>query len=178
MSGPQSLFDFWWTPTPDGERPQWTLDPFVGAGPLRFGMNHDEALTALGSPGSATLDSRGPALECRLRHLGLTLYFDRREALLGIAADALKGPQVLADGTALTGRTPSVLERWITDRATRPPTPEILRMPGGQPASRTLGLVIGLQRSHDLLLTRPVLLSREATRNPALVLPDEAWIIR
>ncbi|MFG2909334.1 hypothetical protein ACGF13_30240 [Kitasatospora sp. NPDC048286] len=170
MSDPQSLFDFWWTPTPDSERLQWTLTPFVGAGPLRFGMNHDEALTALDSTGSAPLESRGPALETRLRHLGLTLYFDQREALLGIVVDALKGPQVLAAGMALTGRTPSALEQWITDRDTR--------VPGGRPVSRTLGVVISLQRSHDLLLTRLVLLSREATRNPTHALPNEVWITR
>ncbi|MFE7531166.1 hypothetical protein ACFU7Y_36470 [Kitasatospora sp. NPDC057542] len=26
MSGPQDLFDYWWTATPDSERLQWTLD--------------------------------------------------------------------------------------------------------------------------------------------------------
>ncbi|MEV7185386.1 hypothetical protein [Kitasatospora sp. NPDC093102] len=179
MSGPQDLFDHWWTVTPDSERLQWTLEPFTAAGPLRFGMNHDEALAALDSPERPHLEPCGRVLESRLRHLGLTLYFgQRREALLGIAVDALRGPQVLADGMALTGRTPSLLERWITDRGTRPPRPEILRMPGGQPASRTLGVVISFQRSHDLLLTRPVLLSREAAVNPSHVLPEEAWFIR
>jgi hypothetical protein len=37
-----------WDVLPDDEREQWTLEPFVGVGPLRFGMSPDEASAALG----------------------------------------------------------------------------------------------------------------------------------
>jgi hypothetical protein len=37
-----------WEVLPDSERPQWTFDPFVSVGPLRFGMTADETSAALG----------------------------------------------------------------------------------------------------------------------------------
>lgn len=45
--------------------------------------------------------------------IGLTLYVAACESLCGASTDALRGPQVLADGAALVGRVPS--ERDLTD---------------------------------------------------------------
>lgn len=37
----------WWHVLADGERQQWTLEPFVSVGPLVFGMGPGEASAAL-----------------------------------------------------------------------------------------------------------------------------------
>jgi hypothetical protein len=36
-----------WDVLPDSERERWTVEPFVNAGPLRFGMSPGEASAAL-----------------------------------------------------------------------------------------------------------------------------------
>jgi hypothetical protein len=43
--------------------------------------------------------------------MGLKLYF---AGLCGVSIDALRGPQVRADGAALVGRVPSELEQYCS----------------------------------------------------------------
>ncbi|MFE6907827.1 hypothetical protein [Streptomyces erythrochromogenes] len=108
-----------WGVRPDCERQQWILDPFVKRGPLRFGMSSDEASAALGGFG-ATACRDFPRLGTSSHtcaEAGLKLYFAADKGLCGVAADALCGPQLLADGVALVARAPSVLEQWLFDRA-------------------------------------------------------------
>ncbi len=90
--------------------------------------------------------------------------------------DTTKGPQIYADGVALVGRTPSELEQWIVDRAgTREPFSELFYANLGEPGSRSLGVVIGVQRAGDRLLTRPGFLPTGAMDAPVSFLPSEAW---
>lgn len=108
--------------------------------------------------------------------LGLTFHYGREERLRGISVDALKGPQIYAEGVALVGRVPSDLEQWIVDRAgIREPFSELFYANLGQPGSRSLGVVIGVQRAGDRLLTRPVFLPAGAMDAPVSFLPSEAW---
>ena len=174
----------WWNVVPDEERPQWTLDPFASVGPLRFGMSPDEVSRALIG---ATTESqqhrrRQPASEAayivvegNYPKFGLKLYY-REERLSGVVVDALGGPQVFADGMALVGRVPSVLEQWMLDRAeAREPYSELSYMGAGVPESATLGVVIDVQRAGDHLLTRPVFVPPEASDDLSHWLPREAW---
>jgi hypothetical protein len=173
-----------WNVLRDEERPQWTLDPFVSVGPLAFGMSPDEVSQALSSvtPESQQRRLRQPASEAAYivdegdyRKFGLKLYY-RRERLAGVVVDALGGPQVFADGMALAGRVPSVLEQWMLDRAEgREPHTELSYMAAGIPGSDTLGVVIDVQRAGDHLLTRPVFVPREALDDLSHWLPREAW---
>jgi hypothetical protein len=169
-----------WDVLPDGERKQWTLDPFVTVGPLRFGMSPGEASAALGGirANPRWHDSYSGTVGGRYREAGVTLYYASGERLCGVSVDALRGPQVLADGVALAGRVPSGLEQWLVERAkSREPYAELLYLPGGEPASLTLGAVICVQRAGDRLLTRPVFLPASAMDDIYHQLPPEAWAI-
>ncbi|MFJ3214062.1 hypothetical protein [Streptomyces flaveolus] len=115
----------WWDVRPDAERQQWTLDPFVAVGPLRFGMSPaavSEAVRA-GTPEDqrTTVEDPAGSVESMVVAgdfpvLGVRVYY-RCERLAGVAVDALRGPQVTADGEPLVGRVPSGVERWMLDRA-------------------------------------------------------------
>ena len=158
----------------------------MSVGPLRFGMSPDEVSEALRE---VTEDfqwhqRRWPAGrngyfvdEGGYRRFGLHFYYGD-QGLKGIAVDALQGPQVHAEGMALVGRVPSVLEQWMTKRAeTREPEEELTYMDAGMPGSESLGVVINVQRAGDHLLTRPVFFPGEALDDLSHFLPHEAWAI-
>jgi hypothetical protein len=114
-----------WKVLPDDERQQWMLDPFVSVGPLRFDMSPSEVSQALSSvTGDFQLRPHRPYIAeavsgCTVeiyRESGLHLYY-REQRLDGVVVSARLGPQVLADGVALVGQVPSVLEQWMLDRA-------------------------------------------------------------
>ncbi|MFV5998834.1 hypothetical protein ACNPQM_42575 [Streptomyces sp. NPDC056231] len=110
--------------------------------------------------------------------VGLKLYFAADECLCGVSVDALRGPQVLADGAALVGRLPSDLEEWLFERAeSREPYTELFYMPGAEAGSLTLGVVLCVQRAGDRLLTRPVFLPADAMDDVYHHLPREVWAI-
>ncbi|MEV8597304.1 hypothetical protein [Streptomyces sp. NPDC052012] len=174
----------WWHVLADDERQQWTLDPFVGVGPLMFGMGPGEVSEALSgvtreaqryrlsSPANSTVDvvEQGEYPE-----LGLHLYY-RDERLAGVVVDALRGPQVSVEGVALVGRVPSVLEQWMLERAgASEPYTELTYMDVGVPGSESLGVFLDVQRAGDHLLTRPVFIPHEALDDLPHFLPREAW---
>ncbi|MFB8242878.1 hypothetical protein ACFC58_40720 [Kitasatospora purpeofusca] len=109
------------------------------------------------------------------REFGLHLYYQDGR-LSGVAVDALRGPQVTAEGTGLVGRVPSVLEQWMVERAEILPD-ELAYMSAGVPASASLGVVINVQREGDRLLTRPVFYPAEALDDLPHWLPWRAWQI-
>jgi hypothetical protein len=148
-----------WDVVPDSQRKQWMLEPFASVGPLRFGMNPDEASATLGGirPNPRWHDSHFNTMGGTYRQAGVTPYFASGTSLCGITVDARRGPQVLGDGKALVGQVPSELEHWLVSRAeSRAPYTELAYMPGAEPASLTLGVLVCLQRAGDRLLTRPV----------------------
>ncbi|MEU1661879.1 hypothetical protein ABZ527_38295 [Streptomyces griseofuscus] len=169
---------------PDSERRRWLLEPFESVGPLRFGMRSEEVTAALGgivrNPQRHTRVALSPdrygTVKGECWGLGLTFHYGLEERLRGIPADALKGPQIYADGVALAGRVPADLEQWIVDRSgIREPFSELFYANLGEPGSRSLGVVIGVQRAGDCLLTRPVFLPAGAMDAPVSFLPPEAW---
>ncbi|MFF3759135.1 hypothetical protein [Streptomyces sp. NPDC002185] len=176
----------WWKVVPDDERQQWTLDPFVSVGPLRFGMSPDEVSAALSEVTEERqhfqfmmpVDSKVYRVEKGdYRDFGLCLYYGDLK-LKGVLVDGLCGPQVHAEGTALVGRVPSVLEQWMIDRAkTRQPDEDLTYMGAGVPGSESLGVVINVQRAGDRLLSRPVFFPGEALDDLSHFLPREAWAI-
>ncbi|MFB7249003.1 hypothetical protein CW362_40925 [Streptomyces populi] len=169
-----------WDVLPDSERQEWSFAPFVSVGPLRFGMSSDEASAALGGV-RASVRQHDPhwKIACHTySETGVKLYFAANECLCGISIDALRGPQVRTDGTALVGRVPSELEQWLFDRAeNREPFTELFYMPGAEAGSLTLGLVLCVQRAGDQLVTRPVFLPAAAMNDVYHHLPREAWAI-
>lgn len=175
----------WWHVVPDSERQQWKLDPFVSVGPLHFGMSPHEVTAALGgitaSPRQCMQKAAGDSYSMvmgKYRELGLTLYYGGEEQLRGVSVDALRGPQVWADGMTLVGRVPSEVEQWMIVRAeSREPYTELSYMNAGEPGSMSLGVVVGVQRAGDHLLTRPVFFPSEGLDDLSHFLPEEAWAI-
>lgn len=169
----------WWKTLPDDERQQWKLDPFISVGPLCFDMSPGEVSRALnGVAGDSQRYTREAGSICAYgvyQEFGLNLYY-REERLAGVAVHARLGPQVLADGVALTGKVPSVLEQWLLDRAeTRRSGSECVYMGAGIPGSDSLGVWIDVQRAGDHLLTRPVCVSWETADSLSDLLPRRAW---
>lgn len=182
------MFNRWcvWDVLPDSRRRRWSLEPFESVGPLRFGMRPDDVTDSLGGIAQnpqlltrvASTQGRCGTVRGSCWELGLTLYYGREERLRGISVDALRGPQVFADGAATVGRVPSELERWMVDRSEiREPFAELFYLNPGEPGSRSLGMAICVQRAEDRLLTRPVFLPAEAMNAPSKFLPSEAWTI-
>ncbi|THA47103.1 hypothetical protein [Streptomyces sp. A1136] len=169
-----------WDVLPDNERQQWVLDPFVSVGPLRFGMSSGETSVALGGI-RADVRQHDPqwGTACHTYpDVGVKLYFAADECLCGVSVDALRGPQVLADGAAVVGQVPSELEQWLFERAeSREPFTELFYMPRAEAGSLTLGVVLCVQRAADSLRTRPVFLPADVLDDPYHRLPSEAWAI-
>lgn len=179
------MFKGWWNVRPDEEREQWVLEPFTAVGPLRFGMSADEVTDSMSGVTADVEhrtwtggrgDSTWRVSEGLFREFGPQFYY-QDERLSGIVVDALCGPQVTAEGTALVGRVPSVLERWMLERAETRPDDELAYMSAGVPCSYSLGLMVNVQREGDRLLTRPVFFPAEALDDLPHWFPQRAWEI-
>jgi len=163
---------------PDSERLHWTLDPFKAVGPLRFGMPPDEASSLLAEviaypPGEYT--SWWPLRHKGYGRSGVKLYYNS-DGLHGVSVEALRGPQVFADGRPLVAQVPSEIDQWIEQRAaSRERNAEIAYLGTADIVSRTLGAAFCIQRAGDRLVTRPVFLSDPAMDDVHHQLPSEAW---
>ncbi|MFB6906942.1 hypothetical protein ACFCWB_22005 [Streptomyces bacillaris] len=157
------------------ERAEWTFTPYVGVGPLHFGMTLEEVTSALGEgPAVSSYSHRGE--DRQLNYADFTesgiraLFHDDR---LGcIAADALTGPQVRLDAASLTGCVPSHVEEWLVHRTTRPGS--LAYSVVGDPVFVGLGLAIRSQRAGDVVLTRPLFLLHDWL-DLWHSLPSEEW---
>jgi hypothetical protein len=155
-----------WDVLAEGDREHWIYSPSLGAGPLRFGMSPDEAVAALdgftGIVHGPTPDANHRAGTFR-REANLTyktavsVYFGEAEGLFCVIPDARFGPQVTIDGIRLVGRVPSQCEAdllsYLSSRGIAPQY-----APGGDPGADELGLIMGVQRAGDIVVTRPALL--------------------
>ncbi|MFB7850022.1 hypothetical protein ACFC34_23675 [Streptomyces sp. NPDC056053] len=148
-----------WRIAREEERAEWTFTPYVGVGPLHFGMTVEEITRALGEgPAVSSHSHRGEEQQLIYADFtgsGIRALF--RDGRLGcVAADALTGPQVRLDATPLTGCTPSHLEDWLVHRTKRPGS--LTYSPAADPVFADLGLAIRSQRAGDVVLTRPLFL--------------------
>ncbi|MEV0440356.1 hypothetical protein AB0I84_07145 [Streptomyces spectabilis] len=159
----------------------------MSVGPLRFGMSPGDVTAALKECATGARQYTRPVLtEGRYGTVrgdcwsfGLTLYYGPAGGLRGVSVDALRGPQIRMDDKALVGRAPSELEQWMINRCgRREPGLELVYLDPGLLGSQDLGVVVGLQRSGDRLLSRPVFLPAEAMDDPFSSLPAEVWPTR
>ncbi|WP_406838725.1 hypothetical protein ACICHK_25645 [Streptomyces sp. AHU1] len=165
-----------WRIAREEERAEWTFTPYVGVGPLHFGMTLEEITRVLGEgPAVSSYSHHGE--NQRLNHADFTesgiraLFHDGR---LGcVAADALTGPQVRLDAAPLTGCAPSHVEDWLVHRTTRPGS--LAYSVAGDPVFADLGLAIRSQRAGDIVLTRPLFLLHDWL-DLWHALPGEEWI--
>ncbi|MEU6294377.1 hypothetical protein [Streptomyces erythrochromogenes] len=164
-----------WRITREEERAEWTFTPYVGVGPLHFGMTLEEITLALGEgPAVSSYSHRGE--DQRLDYAdfaesGVRALF--RDGRLGcVAADALTGPQVRRGAAPLTGCAPSEVEAWLVHRTTRPGS--LAYSVAGDPVFADLGLAIRSQRAGDRVLTRPLFLLHDWL-DLWHSLPSEEW---
>ncbi|MGW7317373.1 hypothetical protein [Streptomyces sp. NPDC054865] len=155
-----------WKVKRDQDRDQWAFEPLVGVGGLTFGVPLTEARLHLGASPRPPADSSEWIVETEesFPELGVTLYADKAGSLMAVAVDALTGPQVQAEGMPVTGRVPSVLDRWLGEYNEAHGF-EPRYAPDGGPVSVQLGLFIRAQRAGDVLLTRPIFLAPQWTRD-------------
>ncbi|WP_217236996.1 hypothetical protein [Streptomyces sp. AC555_RSS877] len=172
-----------WDVKQDHERAQWTFIPHVSAGPLRFGISPDEVGEALMNTATVSRQtyetwpaSGSPSLVAtQFTELGVTAYYEREgETLAGVAVDALAGPQVTLDGTALVAQVPSEAETWLLNRAEAHEL-NLLYTHAADPGSADLGLIMRAQRAGDIVLTRPLFLVREWAENSWDCIPGSEW---
>ncbi|MFF3949719.1 hypothetical protein ACFYYN_33600 [Streptomyces sp. NPDC001902] len=168
-----------WDVKSDSERAQWVFTPQIGVGPLRFGMTPDEVSTALGSDASArrlVQSSSGSyeLVEAQSTAVGVTAYYAMGQTLACVAVDALAGPQVTLDGTALVARVPSEAEDWLCNH-TEAHELDLIYTHAADPGSGSLGLILRAQRAGDIALTRPLFLIREWAENTWDCIPGSEW---
>ncbi|PZT76437.1 MULTISPECIES: hypothetical protein [unclassified Streptomyces] len=164
-----------WRIAREEERAEWTFTPYVGVGPLHFGMTLEEITRALGEePAVSSYSHHGedPQLSyADFTASGIRALF--RNGRLGcVAADALTGPQVRLAAAPLTGCAPSHVEAWLAHRTTRPGA--LAYSVADDPIFADLGLAIRSQRAGDIVLTRPLFLLHDWL-DLWHALPDEEW---
>jgi hypothetical protein len=111
-----------WDVKRDSEWTQWVFVPQVSVGPLHFGMAPDDVSAVLGSkPSARRLLQRSSGdyelVASQFTRPKVTVYYAPGQTLACVAVDALAGPQVMLDGTALVARVPSETEEWLCKHA-------------------------------------------------------------
>ncbi|MEY9933915.1 hypothetical protein ABH926_008578 [Catenulispora sp. GP43] len=179
-----------WGKFEDQQRVQWDCDPLDRIGPVAFGMRHQEVSAAVGAhfdekpialtPEGAVIYSEFAIKDARFLapSSAMTAYYDTSERLYCVAINARYGPQVSLDGLRLVGRIPSEVEDEFTSYLEE----RSLRLVFSQfwdPSAPEIGLVIRAQRVDDVVLSRPVFVSREYSEGCGDVaserIPPEEW---
>lgn len=158
------------------ERAEWTFTPYVGIGPLHFGMTLEEITSALGErPTISSCVDHGEDRRLNFADFtasGIRAFF--RGGCLGcVAVNALTGPQVRLGAAPLTGCAPSQVEDWLVHRTTLRPG-SLMYSPAADPVFTDLGLAIRSQRAGDVVLTRPLFLLHDWL-DLWHSLPSEEW---
>ncbi|MER5485929.1 hypothetical protein ABT024_22315 [Streptomyces sp. NPDC002812] len=175
----------WWDRKPE-DRARWILDPLVGVGPLRFGMDSDEVEAVLVGPfsGGGQVSADGMSW-VPYQETGLTCIYDRGMILVAVAVDALEGPLVRVGEVELVGRVPSQVRAEIFELARRETT-AVRANWSGDPEIAAWGVSMGtaqdwgrspegyLQRQ-DALITSALFVGPELANDPYGAAPVMHW---
>ncbi|MFE1511257.1 hypothetical protein [Streptomyces sp. NPDC058726] len=175
----------WWDRKPE-ERAQWVLDPLVGVGPLRFGMDSDEVKAALGGVdnGGGQVSADGE-FWVPYGDLGVTGIYKQGMLLVAVAINALDGPLVRLGDVELIGRVPSEVRSDIHELACREGVSVRLNW-SGDPEIAAWGVSMGtaqewqmspereLQRQ-DAVITSALLVGPELAEDPYAAVPVIHW---
>lgn len=180
----------YWAVLADAERDQWRYVPSRAIGPLSFGMDQEEAVTAMTRHGfipeqhnMGAWHSTGrsqwrvgfnkpephrnrPAVKC---------YFVDGVGLTCVLVDGLLGPQVTHEGIRLIGRVPSELSQEMEAYATRHDR-GIRFSPGGDMFVDGFEIELGAQRAGDTVVTWALFFdTREIAGSSWDIAPAEVW---
>ncbi len=131
----------WWSRKPEN-RQQWVLDPLVGVGPLRFGMDSDEVRAALGVADSGSQVARDGSSWVTYGDLGLTALYAPGMLLTAVEIHAADGPRVTLAGVELIDRVPSEVSADL-HRLARGEGVHVGVNRGGDPEITAWGLSMG-----------------------------------
>ncbi|MFH8765585.1 hypothetical protein [Streptomyces althioticus] len=170
---------------PEGRR-QWVLDPLVGVGPLRFGMNRDEVCAALGGVSrSGSQAARDGSFRESYDDVGLTALYAPGTLLAGVAVHAEAGPRVSLAAVQLMDRVPSEvsadLHRLARGRGVRVGVSR-----GGDPEIAAWGLYMGAVQAWetsaegypirtDRVITQVLVAAPELADDPYATDPWTPW---
>ncbi|MFD3781186.1 hypothetical protein [Streptomyces sp. NPDC058612] len=166
------------------DRERWVLDPLVGVGPLRFGMDSDEVKAALDEPysGGGQVSADGMSWD-RYQETGLTCIFDRGMILVAVVVDALEGPLVRVGEVELIGRVPSQVRAEIYELARREATAVRLNW-SGDPEIAAWGVSMGTAQDwrrsadpqrRDTVFTSALFVGPELAGDPYVTAPVMHW---
>ena len=141
----------------DGERDRWEQLPYVGVGPLRFGMSPTEVAAALAVT-EPQARVGGPYGQEDYPN-GVTTFYDAG-MLACVALDAVIGPQVFLAGFPLAGSNPGQGQQFLLDHAAEHGN-SILFTLDASLALADLGILLRDQRVGDARLTRPLFVKEE-----------------
>ncbi|MEW1551827.1 hypothetical protein [Streptomyces tsukubensis] len=152
--------------TPLCERAQWELNPYVGVGPLRFGMTPRDVMAALGG---VTPPAAQGASDCRIwesyHDLGVTAIYAPGSRLSGVFISASNGPQVVYEGIQLIGHSPSAVRDLILGYASRKGL-DVGSNWNGDPELPQLGLSLGSEGFGDTFVTQALVVAQELSGSP------------
>ncbi|MFJ5219731.1 hypothetical protein ACIP98_34155 [Streptomyces sp. NPDC088354] len=175
----------WWNKKP-GERAQWALDPLVGVGPLRFGMNSDEVASAMDGAIAHVSQGLGSGKGWgSYTDWGVTGIYGADSGLVAVAIDAMDGPLVRLRDIELIARVPSEVCADIQDLAHREGTPVRVNWSGdpeveawgvSMGATQELGLSSeGYLQRQDTMITHALLVGSELAEDPYGSEPVAYW---
>ncbi|MFE3206263.1 hypothetical protein [Embleya sp. NPDC059237] len=155
----------WGIAMEETDRVRWDFVPFVRVGPLRFGMDHEQVVAAIGPAGSQRIGRCADFWQVAPQgdlwpETQVTAHYGDAGRVCGVAISARRGPQVTWEGVDLVGGVPSVVEERLRVHATSHGVVDFRYSPDGL-ALEEFGVVMRVERTGDVLLTRPVFVARE-----------------
>lgn len=182
----------YWTMLGDSERDQWMYVPRQTIGPLRFGMDREEAVTVMAAYGFAAEQSNmgswhstGRA-QWRVEFLkprpvtwsrpgGVRCYFIEGAGLTCVLVDGLFGPQVTHEGIRLIGRVPSELYQDMETYALEHDL-GLQTSPGGDLFVKGFEIELGAQRAGDTAVTWALFFNTGTIAGTSWdIAPAEVW---
>lgn len=155
-----------WSVVDEAERASWVYTPLVSVGALRFGMSHEQVVTAMDATGFTcrtlpperqigvlSLRAEFRATDAPKWSNAVTVHYRDPGILAAVAVDARHGPQVLLDGIPLVAQVPSELTERIFGYVTERGWDRTISVEGDA-SSDELGYMVRAQRAGDVLLSR------------------------
>ncbi|WP_436531466.1 hypothetical protein [Actinoplanes sp. HUAS TT8] len=169
---------YWWKRQP-GEREQWTLDPLVAVGPLRFGMSPAQVEAVLDERASG---SQGDEHRWEHYHEQGIVAFYTRAGLAGVRVEAMNGPLLRLGDVELIARVPSEVRADLHALAGA----ELPRNWSGDPEAPAWGLSMGTTQEwahsptgqverRDAVITHALLVGPESAADPYHAAPVVMW---
>ncbi|MFJ6565509.1 hypothetical protein ACIQMV_37845 [Streptomyces sp. NPDC091412] len=162
------------------------LEPLVGVGPLRFGMNPDQVASALDGAIAYVSQGLGSGVGWGCySDWGVTAVYGENFGLVAVAIDAMDGPLVRLQDVELIARVPSEVRSDIHDLARREGAsvrvnwsgdPEVAAWGVSMGAAQELGLSPeGYAQRQDTMITHALLVGPELAEDPYGSKPVIQW---